>query len=113
MLASVDVPAAESGTIPPARAMERSSACGLQRHSIGAGCEHDRRQQRSGCRARFRFERYLAGGRSGLSAHFRAAGSRTGSSSQARQTLRGRPGATSSGTAVIGFPHFGHSFRLR
>lgn len=86
MLASVDVPAAESGTIPPARAMERSSACGLQRHSIGAGCEHDRRQQRSGCRARFRFERYLAGGRSGLSAHFRAAGSRSGSSSQARQT---------------------------
>ncbi len=85
MLASLHVPAAES-TIPPARAMERSLACGLQRHSIGAGCEHDRSRQRSGCRARFRFERYLAGGRSGLSAHFRAAGSRSGSSSQARQT---------------------------
>jgi hypothetical protein len=86
MLASLDMPASESGTIPPARAMERSWAFGLQRRSVGEGCEHNRPLQQSGSRARFQLERYLAGGRSGLSAHFRAAGSRSGSSSHTRQT---------------------------
>lgn len=41
-------------------------------------------RQQFGGRARSR-GRYLAGGRSGLSAHFRAAKSRSGSSSQTRQ----------------------------
>ena len=39
---------------PPARAMDRSSKCELQRRSIGYPCEHDRSQQQSGGRARFR-----------------------------------------------------------
>ncbi len=86
MLASVDVPAAESGTIPPARAMGRSSACRLQGPALVRVVSTIDVNSRSGCRARFRFERYLAGGRSGPSAHFRAAGSRSGSSSQTRQT---------------------------
>lgn len=76
-----------SPTIPPARAMGRSSACRLQgRTALVRVVSTIDVNSRSGCRARFRFERYLAGGRSGLSAHFRAAGSRSGSSSQARQT---------------------------
>jgi hypothetical protein len=86
MLASLGMPASESGMIPPARAMERSWAFGLSLHIDGEGCEHNRPLQQSGFRARFQLERYLAGGRSGLSAHFRAAGSRSGSSSQTRQT---------------------------
>lgn len=63
--------------IAPSRAMERSWASGC--NSVGEGCEHNRPLQQSGCRARFRLERYFAGGRSGLSAHFRAAGSRSAS----------------------------------
>ena len=85
MLASLDIPASESGTIPPARAMERSWAFGLQLHVVGEGCEHNRPLQQSDPDS-IQLERYLAGGRSGLSAHFRAAGSRSGSSSQTGQT---------------------------
>ncbi|MET4449171.1 hypothetical protein ABIB75_007483 [Bradyrhizobium sp. GM2.2] len=54
---------------------------------------------------------YFAGGRSGLSAHFRAVGSRSRSSPQPVQTYRSFPPAISSGTAVIGRPHAGHAFR--
>lgn len=85
MLASLDMPAFESGTIRRLarwNEAERSdcNATALERvvSTIGlcsnpaAGLDFN--------------ERYLAGGRSGLSAHLRAAGSRSGSSSQTRQT---------------------------
>jgi hypothetical protein len=54
---------------------------------------------------------YFAGGRSGLSAHLRAVGSCSGSSRQPVQTYRSFPSAISSGTAFIGLPHTGHTFR--
>lgn len=97
MLASLDMP-------PPSPSGSAGARDGTKlgvriATAFGEGCEHHWPLQQSGCRARFRLERYLAGGRSGLSAHFRAAGSRSGSSSQTRQTERGRLGATSSGTA--------------
>lgn len=41
-LASLDMPTSESGTIPLARAMERSWAFVLQRHSVGEGRERNR-----------------------------------------------------------------------
>lgn len=83
-LASLDTPATESGRF---RRHARWNEAGRSDcNSVGEGCEHNRPLQQSGCRARFRLERYLAGGRSGLSADFPAAGSRSGSSSQTRQT---------------------------
>ena len=53
MLASLDMPASESGAIPPARAIERSWAFGLQLHSVGEACEHIRPLQQSDSPARF------------------------------------------------------------
>ncbi|MGY3117406.1 hypothetical protein ACVWXQ_001341 [Bradyrhizobium sp. S3.14.4] len=86
MLPSLGMPASESGTIPPARAMERSWAFGLPLHIVGEGCERNRPLQQSGCRARFNPNVIWPGGRSGLSDYFRARGSRSGSSSQTTQT---------------------------
>lgn len=84
MLVSLDMPATEFGD---SAATRDGTKLGVRvATAFGEGCEHNRPLQQSGCRARFRLERYLAGGRSGLSAHFRAAGSRSGSSSQTGQT---------------------------
>jgi hypothetical protein len=54
---------------------------------------------------------HFAGGRNGPSAHLRAVGSCSGSSSQSVQTYRSRPSRASSRTAFIGLPHAGHAFR--
>jgi hypothetical protein len=59
------------------------------------------------------FGGYLAGGRSGLSTHFWAAGSCNGSSSQAGQTYRSRPRPGDSEPSFIALPQFGHRFRIR
>jgi len=53
---------------------------------------------------------YGSGGRSGPSAHLRAAGSRSGSSLQLVHTYRGGRSEASSETAFIGLPHAGHAF---
>ncbi|EHR00297.1 hypothetical protein [Bradyrhizobium sp. WSM471] len=55
---------------------------------------------------------YGSGGRSGPSAHLRAAGSRSGSSLQLVQTYRGGRSEASSDIAFIGLPHVGHAFRI-
>lgn len=56
--------------------------------------------------------RYFAGGFSGLSAHLRAAGSRSGSTSQVVQTKCCGPRSGWSGTSFIGRPQTGHGFRI-
>ncbi|MET3971448.1 hypothetical protein ABID62_007547 [Bradyrhizobium sp. S3.9.1] len=86
MLPSLGMPASESGTIPPARAMERSWAFGLPPHIVGEGCERKSASAAIRLPGSIQPERYLAGGRSGLSDYFRARGSRSGSSSQTTQT---------------------------
>jgi len=85
MLASLNLPAAESGTIPPAARRTQRGSAGC--HSTALGRVESTLGLRSNPAAGpISVGRYLAGGRSGLSAHFRAAGSRSGSSSQTRQT---------------------------
>lgn len=68
-----------------ARWNEAQSA-GCNATTLELACEHNRSSAAVRRPGSISIGRYLAGGRSGLSAHFRAAGSCSGSSSQARQT---------------------------